>query len=424
MDSDPLIHKEFYMDKIFYNSSPLPRINAISSKSEAHRYLICAALGDKTCEIVCTDTNADIDATADCMNRLGASVMRTKNGFIVEPIAQIKHNQILDCNESGSTLRFLLPLSASLGANCRFMMRGRLPGRPLSPLYETMLEKGILLSPQGSNPLEVYGKLPCGSYRIAANVSSQYISGLLFALSVADGDSTLTLEGRLESAPYVEMTLDALRLFGADIDYNSCENSFAIKGKSRLSSPKKAVVGGDWSNAAFFLCAGAIGNAPVTLCGLDLNSRQGDREIVSILKRMGARITVEQGITVHPSRLHGIEIDAADIPDLVPILATAASVSEGQTVISHAERLRLKESDRIESVCHTLRTLGADIIPTNDGMIIRGKPRLTGGHVDSYNDHRIAMSAAIASLVCDTPVRIDRFEAINKSYPSFAENFQ
>jgi 3-phosphoshikimate 1-carboxyvinyltransferase len=157
--------------------------------------------------------------------------------------------------------------------------------------------------------------------------------------------------------------------------------------------------------------------------GLDEASRQGDRAILSILEDMGDRITRDRGITIHPSKLHGIEIDASDIPDLVPIIATIAAVAEGETLICHAERLRLKESDRIESVCHTLRTLGADIIPTAEGMIIRGKARLNGGSVDSYNDHRIPMSAAIASLVCQSPVTVSRFEAINKSYPSFADNF-
>lgn len=412
------------MDKIFYQNAVKSEISAISSKSEAHRYLICAALGDRECEIICTDTNADIDATARCLNALGADIKRTEKGFWVKPIAEVCKNQSLDCNESGSTLRFLLPLASSLGADCEFLMRGRLSERPLSPLYEILRDNGVTLSPQGSNPLTVKGKLSSGDYTVAANISSQYISGLLFALSVAQCDSTLTLDGKVESAPYIGMTLDALTVFGADIEYNESSKRFKIKGKDRLCSPDEVIVGGDWSNAAFFLVAGAIGKAPVTLCALDENSRQGDKEILTVLEKMGAKITRKDGkITVYPSALHGTLIDAANIPDLVPILAVAASVAEGETKIFNAARLRLKESDRIESVCNTLTALGAALTPTDDGMIIHGKKSLVGGEVDSYNDHRIAMSAAIASLVCENAVKISRFEAINKSYPSFAENF-
>lgn len=411
------------MDRTFYNPKIRSLVTAISSKSEAHRYLICAALGDSRCEIICSDSNADIDATASCLNALGASIIRKGNRFIVEPISKAGNQCTLDCNESGSTLRFLLPLSAALGADCDFIMRGRLPSRPLSPLYELLAEHGITLSPQGTSPLTTSGKLTAGEYRIAANISSQYISGLLFALSITEGNSKLILEGKIESTPYIEMTLDALNAFGAGISLIPQEKCYLIKGKRRLKSPEQLIVGGDWSNAAFFLCAGAIGQASITVSGLDKGSRQGDRAVLSVLKKMGAQVTCNGGITVHPSRLHGVDIDASDIPDLVPILATVASVAEGETVISHAERLKLKESDRIESVCRTLRTLGADIVPTADGMIIRGKAHLIGGTVDSYNDHRIAMSAAIASLVCQSPVTISHFEAINKSYPSFADNF-
>ena len=412
------------MDKLFYNAKMKSTLRAISSKSEAHRYLICAALGDGECLIECTDTNADIDATVACLNSLGAEIKRTESGFYVVPIKEIKKNQVLDCNESGSTLRFLLPLTASLGADPSFLMHGRLPQRPLSPLYELLQENGIVMSVQGANPLHVSGKLTCGHFRVAANISSQYVSGLLMALSVAGGESTLTLEGKIESAPYIEMTLDALRAFGADIYYNNEEKRFTVIGKGRLCSPARVVVGGDWSNAAFPLVAGAIGQAPVTVTGLVTSSRQGDRAILEILKKMGASVTqAEDGITVSPSPLRAVSIDAADIPDLVPILAVAASVAQGETTIFNASRLRLKESDRIESVCDTLRALGAEITPTADGMAILGKKRLSGGAVDSHNDHRIAMSAAIASLVCDGTVSISRFEAINKSYPSFTEIF-
>lgn len=412
------------MDKIFNKTRVKSQINAISSKSEAHRYLICAALCDKPVKMLCTDTNADIDATVSCLNSLGANITREGEFFIIEPIKTISSGAALDCNESGSTLRFLLPVAAALGADCSFIMRGRLAMRPLSPLYELLSDNGITLGAQGVSPLCIKGKLKSGNYSIAANISSQFISGMLFALSICEGESKLTLDGKLESAPYVEMTIDALKAFGADIDFDIHSQTYTVKGKDKLTSPSDLTVGGDWSNAAFFLAAGAIGENEVTLRGLDTNSSQGDREILDLLKKMGARTEISaDGIKVYPSKLCGIDIDASQIPDLVPILATVASVTEGKTTIYNASRLRLKESDRIESVCNMLSSLGANITPTDDGMVIIGKPCLIGGIVDSCNDHRIAMSAAIASLVCEGEVKISRFEAINKSYPSFAENF-
>lgn len=412
------------MDMLFNNPSVKTCVRAISSKSEAHRALICAALAGEDTKIICTDTNADIDATASCLNALGADVRRVSDGFEVKPIGTLANKAELDCNESGSTLRFMLPLCASLGADCSFIMRGRLASRPLSPLYELLEANGVKLTEQGKSPLDITGKLWAGRYSVAADISSQYISGLLFALSVADGNSTLTLEGKIESAPYIFMTLNTLLAFGADVKFDTDNNTFYINGKTRLTSPKEFVVGGDWSNAAFYLCAGAIGKSSVTLKGLDQNSAQGDRAVLEVLKKMGADIRVsENEITVSPSKLHGTEIDAADIPDLVPILSVSASVAEGETRIYNASRLRLKESDRIESVCSLLSGLGADIRATEDGMMICGKPALAGGKGDSFNDHRIAMSAAIASLVCEGTVKISRFEAINKSYPSFLDGF-
>ncbi len=413
------------MDMTFSGASVKARIRAISSKSEAHRALICAALSDGETNLLCTDTNADIDATASCLCALGADIKRTSDGFLIKPIEKVTHNAILDCNESGSTLRFLLPLAASLGADCSFLMRGRLAKRPLSPLYEILEEHGISLSPQGENPLSISGKLFSGNYKIAANVSSQYISGLLFALSVTGKRSSLKLEGNIESAPYIDMTKDTLAAFGAELEFDEKNNIFNINGKPGLISPRTFTVGGDWSNAAFFLCAGAIGNSPVTVTGLDTVSRQGDREILSVLRKMGARIDCSDGaVTVSPSRLAGTEIDAANIPDLVPILALTASVAEGETRIYNASRLRLKESDRIESVCSVLSALGADICATEDGMLIHGRSRLCGGEVDSFNDHRIAMTAAIAAIISENEVKINRFEAINKSYPSFLDAFE
>ena len=409
------------MNQTFYLNKTSSKINAISSKSEAHRALICAALADSDTEIICNDTNEDINATVNCLNALGANIVRCEHKFLVSPIKAVVQNAVLDCGESGSTLRFLIPVVATLGAECDIYMHGRLPERPLSPLYELLTQNGVTLSPQGSNPMHVGGKLKSGEYEIAGNVSSQFISGLLFALPLLDGESTLTMTGKLESTPYITMTEQALELFDAGIVNKA--NVFYISPK-KLTSPKTLTIGGDWSNAAFFLCAGAIGKESVTVCGLDTSSAQGDREILNILKRMGASISrSDDGITVTPGDLFGIEIDASQIPDIVPVISVVASVALGKTRIYNASRLRLKESDRIESTCKMLTALGADITETPDGLIIHGKSRLSGGVVSSYNDHRIAMSAAIASLVCKNPVTVEGIEAVNKSYPSFLSDF-
>ena len=415
------------MIQTFSRKTTKEKIKAISSKSEAHRLLICAALSDGETSIVCNDTNEDINATVNCLNSLGAKIVREKNDsdemiYSVSPISDPPKTATLDCGESGSTLRFLLPVVAALGVECDIYMHGRLPERPLSPLYELLTENGVSLSPQGLNPLHVSGKLKSGDYSIAGNISSQFISGLLFALPFTDGNSSLTMTGKLESTPYITMTEQALEIFGAGI--KNVGNVFYISSKEKFITPKEVIVGGDWSNAAFFLCAGAISSQRVTVEGLDLSSAQGDREIINILKRMGAAISRSgKCITVNRADLFGIEIDASQIPDLVPVISVVASVAMGKTRIYNASRLRLKESDRIQSVCQMLTSLGADITETDDGMIIHGKSKLTGGTVNSYNDHRIAMSAAVASLVCKNPVTVEGIEAVNKSYPAFLSDF-
>ena len=410
------------MDITFNTPRLSGEIRAISSKSEAHRQLICAALSDSPTRIICTDTNNDIDATVSCLNSLGANIQRVDDGFSIEPIKAPVDHANLDCGESGSTLRFIIPIIAALGVDASITMHGRLPQRPLSPLYDLLAENGVTMSAQGENPFTVSGKLTSGDYSIAANVSSQFISGLLFALSLVEGNSTLTLEGTVESKNYIDMTLDAIRVFGGNI---TCDNNkFTIRSKGGFTSPSTTVVGGDWSNAAFFLCASALSKTAITVSGLDTHSSQGDSAILDVLQKMGAQIDIRDGkITVLADTLHGIDLDASQIPDLVPIIATVASVANGKTVIYNASRLKIKESDRIASTCAMISALGGNITPTDDGMIIVGVENLFGGVIDSENDHRIAMSGAIASTVSKNPVTIKGFEAINKSYPKFKYDF-
>ncbi|MCL2473797.1 MAG: 3-phosphoshikimate 1-carboxyvinyltransferase, partial [Alphaproteobacteria bacterium] len=267
------------------------------------------------------------------------------------------------------------------------------------------------------------GQLKSGVYSIPSNISSQYVSGLLLALPLLSKDSIIHIKGILESYPYVDMTLEALRMFGVAVSEEE-QQVFRIRGNQTFNSPKSVTVEGDWSSAAFWLSAGAIGNRPVTCTGLNLASRQGDRAIVNLLERFGAKTSFENGnVTVSPGTLKGIEIDVKDTPDLAPVLAAVAAAAEGTTIIKNAGRLRIKESDRLRTVTVSLSNLGADIKETEDGLVIAGRKTLTGGETESFGDHRIAMTAAVVSAVCTGDVMIRNAEAVRKSYSGFFEDF-
>ncbi len=391
---------------------------AIPSKSDAHRLLICAALSDAPCEIFCPTVSDDIEATAECLSALGAEIEYRDGTFFVSPIKK-KEKATLDCRESGSTLRFLLPLASALGGEYELCGRGRLPSRPMGELIDALTSRGAEISGKGSLPLICRGGLSGGDFEIRGDISSQFISGLLFALPLLEKDSTVHIAGKCESLPYIEMTASSLSKFGIKVELNA--SNIYIKGGQRYRSPRKVKVEGDWSNAAFFLTLGAIcPHSSVTCHGLSANSLQGDRAIVDILSRAGANVSVVgDSVTVSSGKLKKIEVDAADIPDLVPILATMAAASSGESVIYNIERLRLKESDRIKSTSEMLRNLGADVTAEEDKLIVRGKGRLRGGEISSENDHRIAMSAAIAASICDETVVITGAEAVRKSYVDF-----
>ena len=405
------------MKAIITPAKAMGEISSIASKSVAHRLLICAALSDRKTIIRCANINKDILATVDCLNAMGADICYKDSCFHVTPISTKVNSKFLMCNESGSTLRFILPIVSALGREWNFIMEGRLPERPLSPLKEELEAHGISFNYPAFNNLCISGKLSCGEYSITGNVSSQFISGLLFALSIIDGTSILRVTGEIESAPYIEMTLDALKAFGAKIDRK--DNVFTISG-NKLSTPENVDVENDWSNAAFPLCAAAISGGCVTLKNVNFLSRQGDIKILDLLSDFGAEVIKEEcSVTVKGEKLHGIEINAEQIPDLVPVLATVAAGAEGTTKIYGASRLRIKESDRLMSTYEMLTNIGADVILTDDGFVINGKERLSGGTVDSYNDHRIAMSAAVASTICENKVTVIGAQAISKSYPDY-----
>lgn len=405
-----------------YPSRPKGCVKAISSKSVAHRLLICAAFADAPSSILCEEINKDIEATVACLSALGAKIKRDSSYYTVEPISadKVNKNAVLHCGESGSTLRFLIPVVSALGCGASFVMEGRLPERPLSPLREELEAHGIDLSFTKANVLKISGALVGADFSIAGNVSSQFVSGMLFAMALLPHPCRLCVTERIESAPYIDLTADALALFGVTLSRDG--SVFTSSACGRLIAPDALTVEGDWSNAAFPLCLGVMGGGEVTVTDLLSSSSQGDRIMIDLIRRFGGDIAPTadgNGYVARASRLHACEIDATQIPDLVPILATLASVAEGETRIYGAARLRLKESDRLQSVSDMLNSLGADVRQTDDGLVIKGVPELKGGRVSSCNDHRIAMSAAVAACVCRCKVIIDGAEATAKSYPSF-----
>lgn len=394
-----------------------------ASKSQAHRLLICAALGDREATLRCDGISKDIAATIDCLRALGAEIAETERGALrVTPIRAAPEGiRTLDCGESGSTLRFLLPVVGALGARTVFRRTGRLPERPLAPLDALLMRRGMKIRSEGME-LICEGKLLAGDYAISGGVSSQYITGLLLALPLLRGDSALTVTGKLESAPYIAMTEDALRLAGIRFGKEDCR--YAIPGGQRCALPRELRVEGDWSNAAFFLCMGALSPEGVAVTGLNLASAQGDRAVLGILRRLGAAVEErENAVAVRRGALRGCAIDAAQIPDLVPALSVVAAAAEGETRIENAARLRLKESDRLRTTAALLTALGTDVEELQDGLAIRGAPRLRGGDVDAANDHRIAMAAAAAACACENPVTVKGAECVDKSYPAFWEDF-
>ena len=360
-------------------------VTAPPSKSMAHRLLICAAFAKTCSDLICPQINEDIAATAEGLNRICHAVVRTDYGYNIFP------NQCegdcgpdavcINCHESGSTLRFLLPVVGALGIDTVFEMEGRLPQRPLSPLGEEMERMGCTLSRPAENRIRCRGQLRPGHYRMDGSVSSQFISGLMMALPLIAGETSLEITGSIESKPYIEMTRYVLDLF-------------------KDGCPERIEVEGDWSSAAFWLAANALGSN-ITVTGLQECSPQGDKAIAELLPKMNRNLT----------------ICAADIPDLVPILAVVAATKKGAT-FTDIHRLRMKESDRVASTIAMLENLGGKAEATENTLTVYGTG-LNGGTVNSYGDHRIAMAAAIAATICNEPVTILGAECVKKSYPGF-----
>ena len=385
--------------------------------------LICAALSDAPCTIVCQSVNRDMEATMNCLNALGANITYADGKFSVQPITEVRKGATLDCGESGSTLRFLLPVAAALGADATFIGQGRLPERPLSPLYEEMTAHGVKMTENGRMPLKCSGKLPAGLYTIDGGISSQFISGLLMALPLTGIQSKIAVTGKQESSSYIGLTLNALSQFGIDIQ--TVTDGYIIpSGQEFTSADAQVSVEGDWSAAAFWITAGVAGSKPVTCTGLNYEcSAQGDRRIVDVLRKMGADIaTAGNTVTARPSKLTAAKIDCADIPDLVPILAVAASSAQGTTIFDNIRRLRIKESDRVQSILQLLGIAGIYAFASDNTLTVTGGPARRCAY-DPSGDHRMAMSAAILASAKDVKITISDAECTAKSYPAFFDDF-
>ena len=401
-------------------------VRAIPSKSAAHRLFIAAALADRPSRIVCRGTSQDIQATLRCLEALGAGIEGGGDTVAVTPIDRSRPlgTRILDCGESGSTLRFLVPVAGALGGSAVFRLSGRLADRPMAPLAGELAKHGCRLDlDKTAGTLTVTGQLQPGDYALPGNVSSQFFTGLLFALPLLGEGSRLRVLGEMESAGYIDLTLSALARFGlhpAPLE----EGGWTVPAEA-YRSPGQVTVEGDWSNAAPWLCMGALTGAGVTVTGLDRDSLQGDRAVCRVLARMGAVVSQEEDrAVVCPGSPAAVEVDARDIPDLVPVLAAVTATLPGVTRFTGAARLRLKESDRLETTARMLNALGGMVTEREDGLLIRGVPRLTGGTIDAAGDHRIAMAAAVASVVCDGPVTVTGAQAVDKSYPTFWEDLR
>ncbi len=397
------------------------RFRAIPSKSDAHRLLIAASLAANPTQVLLSSRSADIDATVSCLRALNTTILETPDGLDIFPQQSGKREPTLDCGESGTTLRLLIPVAAARYDTVSMTGRGRLPERPVEELLRCLRINGTTAD-NTHLPLILSGRLHAGVFEIDGNISSQYISGLLFALPLLYGDSEIRLLSPLESSGYVDLTRATLAKF--HIQAHPRPYGFFVPGGQTYRSPGSAAVEGDWSNVAFFLAAGAL-HAPVSCTGLSVTTHQPDFAILELLQRFGANVEVlENAVLVSPGELRGIAVDVSEKPDLVPILAVLGACAKGQTQLTNAKRLRMKESDRLAATTQMLRGMGARIKELEDALIITGDlDKLRGASVDCCNDHRIAMAAAIAASRAEGETTLYGAECVQKSYPSFFDEF-
>lgn len=407
---------------------------APSSKSMGHREIICAGLAAGTSIIDNISMSKDIEATMRCLKAINVAVDEIPSMIEGRKALQISGTghplaaaDSVDCGESGSTLRFFLPLGANLNCPLTFTGHGKLVSRPLQAYYDIFDEKFIqYFNDNGNLPVTVNGRLTPGTYKLPGDVSSQFVSGLLFALPMLNADSVIEITSPLESSAYVDMTINCLAKFGIQIENEGgMHRRYLVKGKQHYQA-QDSQVEGDWSQAAFWTVGGSLGTS-ITCEGVNVNSLQGDQAVVGIMERMGAAIKQDaNSITVNSGVTKATVIDAANCPDIIPVLTVLAAVSEGTTKIINAGRLRIKECDRLAAMTSELNKMGATITEESEGLTIIGKPEgLKGGvTVDAWNDHRIAMSLAIAAQKCQEPIVLTSAESVAKSYPTFWEDYK
>lgn len=398
------------------------------SKSMAHRGIICASLSSGVSVVDNIDYSDDINATIDAMVSIGAVIDKNEDKLTITGVfhKEAKRNaaRTVDCNESGSTLRFLVPISLLFDGMTKFIGRGNLGKRPLDTYYNIFKEQGIKYNAVDNKlNLMVKGRIKAGEFVLPGNISSQFITGLLFTLPLLEGDSKIIISTELESKGYIDLTLSCMKDFGIDIE-NRDYREFIIKGGQSYNS-RNYRVEGDYSQGAFYLSANALGSK-IELLDLREDSLQGDKEAIDILERMGAKFEFKDSITIKENcKLNSTLIDASQCPDIIPVISLVAALSEGRTEIINAGRLRIKECDRLKAVSTELKRLGAKIIEKEEGLIIDGVEELEGGiEVWSWKDHRIAMTLAIAATRCKNPIIIKDYECVAKSYPSFFEDYK
>lgn len=393
-------------------------VMAPPSKSAAHRALLAALLCEGPVKLEGLGDCEDVRATLRGVRALNGKAAGDAQRLILTP-GHPPEEAVIDCGESGSTFRFLLPVAASMGVKTRFAGAGRLPERPYGPLKAALQAHGIRFGSEPGYICSVSGQLRPGLYELPGDVSSQFVTGLMFALPRLSSDSEIHLTSPLRSAGYVRLTLEILNRFG--IHVVPTEQGWRIPGR-QIARPGRFRVEGDWSGAAFFLAAGALGG-PVTVRGLCPDSLQGDRKIADLLEDMGADI--QRGpdvIRVSEGRLKGIAADCEEIPDLVPVLALTAAFAEGESLLTGLSRLKLKESDRLNGTAELIRSLGGRVETGPDSLRVLGGG-LKGGRADGKSDHRLVMAAAIAALRAGGGVEITDAEAVAKSYPDFFERY-
>ena len=403
---------------------PTGTIAAIPAKAHAHRAIICAALASSGSTIHLSRTSKDIDATMASMRALGAQVDYQDQVITIKPGPAPSKGQILP-HESGTTLRLLLPVAASVCPEGDVDAKGRLPERPLEPLMGQMKEHGVSFS-QAKPPFTMTGKLTAGSYAMVGNVSSQFFSGLLLAAPQV-GATTVESMGKLESRDYVSLTINTMKDFGVTVESDTNDKGddrFTIPAGSHFQGQKDYAIEGDWSNAAIWVVAAALTGQALTITGLNKDSIQADRRIMASVESTGSHLQWEgNNLTVSGKATQPLHVDLGQCPDLLPVMAALACGIDGESSFVNGARLRIKESDRLEAVAALVRDLGGSVRLEGDDMYIQGTGRLVGGTVDCQNDHRLVMAGTLAALIAEDPVQLKDSQSITKSYPDFFDDW-